>query len=307
MAAVIVVLGMRMLATPTAFRVLTYSAPAWVGGPGLASAMSRWDKYAGLDLPDEEVEALVSGPEAYPVTVASYTGAFELRKMVLQFTQADAAIATDDVRQCSIHLAKLSGGLPTADWLQADFDTCVAAVGTWWGGLASNWSAAVKLDRIKFYKAGPAIVPPQPPVYELDQDVVGTGGTFAMPPQVAISVTEKAGTKPHWGRFYLPAPEVDNGTAYGRITTTLLTQIADRTDTMYSALRSASLPPVVYRAPLPARFTRAAERAGATEPDLPAREASAWTVDQIQVDDVWDVVRRRRWKYPTLRVQRDIT
>jgi hypothetical protein len=39
---------------------------------------------------------------------------------------------------------------------------------------------------------------------------------------------------------------------------------------------------------------------------LPARSATAWTVEKVQVDDVYDVVRRRRFKYPTLRVQRDI-
>lgn len=87
--------------------------------------------------------------------------------------------------------------------------------------------------------------------------------------------------------------------SYSRIDTPEMTTIADATDVLYTTLKTAALEPVVYRAALPERETRA----GAT---LPARAATAWTVEKIQIDDVFDVIRRRRYKYPTLRVQRDI-
>jgi hypothetical protein len=69
---------------------------------------------------------------------------------------------------------------------------------------------------------------------------------------------------------------------------------------MYQAFKTANVPAVVYRPDLPVR-----EKKNGVE--LPARDASAWTVDKIQVDDVFDVIRSRRWKNPTLRLQREIT
>jgi len=79
-----------------------------------------------------------------------------------------------------------------------------------------------------------------------------------------------------------------------------MTAVADATDTLYEGCRGVSLPIVVYRKHLEA----GREHSGATE--LPDRPANAQTVDQIQVDDVFDVIRSRRWENPTLRIQRTV-
>jgi hypothetical protein len=137
------------------------------------------------------------------------------------------------------------------------------------------------------------------PVYDVEKDVAGTGSGSMLPPQVAISVTEKAGSKLHWGRFYLPNPIVGASGTYGRLETTYATAIANATDTMYEALKTAALHPVVYRRPLPVRTK-------VNGVELPARPGTAWSVTDIQIDDVFDVIRSRRWKYPALRTQRAI-
>lgn len=296
-----VVYGMR-LAIWIAPRAVRYvHTPQAAGAPSVGALYALFrDRLHDADELDEELSEDLSTSAGYSVLVATYTGDFELRKVVMQFTHADAAAITDDVRQASFHVAKLSGGLPSAAWVQADFDAVAGAVDTLWTSLKSWYPSYVKYDRIKFYKAGPSIVPPNPPAYEADKDVAGTGAGNSQPPQVAVSVTEMAGTKPHWGRLYMPPPIVGSMSPYGRYSVGVITAFADAFDVMYTALSAGSLPVVVYRATLP-------ERTKKNGTVLPARAASAWTVEKVQVDDVVDVIRSRRWKYPTLKIQREIS
>jgi hypothetical protein len=253
------------------------------------------------------LESLVAGPPgSVGWSVATYNAPFELRKVQFIWSLSDAAVAGEDSRVATFHLAKLSGGSVTDAWVAGDFTAMDSAFSAWWTTLKTNFHANLTWDRIKVYKDGPAIEPPQVPVYDADKAVAGTSGGSQTPPQVAVSVTEIAGAKRFWGRFYLPNPTIAAFTTYGRYSSAFQTAVADASDTLYTALRAANLSPVVYRPPLPARFTKAAIRTGAEDPDLPARTGSAWDVEKVQVDDVPDVIRRRRFKYPTLRVQRDI-
>jgi hypothetical protein len=152
---------------------------------------------------------------------------------------------------------------------------------------------------MRWYKFGPEIVPPQEPVRVIEWDVDGTASGSALPPQVAVSVTEMTSSRRAWGRFYLPFNALANTDAQGRIATASLTLIADKLDAMYETCLAAGLIPVVYSPAKPERETAG----GGT---LPAIEARALTVDKLQVDDVFDVIRSRRWKAPLLKVQRAI-
>jgi hypothetical protein len=241
------------------------------------------------------------------VTVTTFNEPFELRKVQVSFSAQDALVANDDVRVCTFHLLKAPGGVPSATWDGTDFTAAKDAIAAFWNALLTYYPPGVKLTKIAFYKAGPDISPPQPPVHSADYSVQGTSGsTQILPPQVAITVTEMAGTKPHWGRFYMPAGVDTMLNAYGRVDTAFSTALANAADTMYQAFLTAGLPAVVYRAPLPVRQTAEEKRNGVTPGSLPARDGSAWTVDKLQVDDVFDVIRSRRWKFPTLRTQRDV-
>jgi hypothetical protein len=296
--AVYLAVRLVIVLTPTGYRLVKLEQSASGQPSWEAVANWMWDRWRG----DESDEALTAATSEYAgrlAEVTTYNEPFELRKVQFIWSITDAATAMEDARVATFHLLKAPGGTPTSDWLAADFTALDTAFGTWWTTLKTRFASHLSYDRLKVYKAGPGIVPPQPPVYDADKTVPGTGGTNTTPPQVAISVTEIAGSKRYWGRFYLPNPaQVEIG-SFGRIAVATQTAIADATDTLYTSLRSATLEPVVYRAPLPERETKA----GAT---LPARPGSAWTVEKVQVDDVFDVIRRRRFKYPTLRVQRDI-
>jgi hypothetical protein len=258
------------------------------------------DRLFDPDEDDLELADAMSASSGSLFSVATYSAPFELRKVQLIWSQKDAAVASEDSRVTTFHLAKVSGGAVSSDWVAGDFTTLQTAFGSFWDTLKGSLPEELVYDRLKVYKAGPAVAPPQPPVFDADVNVPGANTPATpLPPQVAVSVTEIAGSKRYWGRFYLPAPGHDGVSPYGRLTAGLQSAWADAVDTLYTTLKTAGLEPVVYRQALPERETKA----GAT---LPARAASAWTVEKIQVDDVYDVIRRRRFKYPLTRVQREI-
>lgn len=296
----IVILAVRVLGVPAARYVVSQEG-AITASRILVSSKAAWELLTREDTSDAELSLALSDLTGYNLTVATFTGNFELRRAQLSWSQADAAVATDDVRVATFDLIKLSGSTPVDTWAPADFTALQNAITTFWNGIKNGYTSRVSLVRLKVYKLGPNITPPQYPVYDAALSLPGTSSsTVQLPPQVAISVTEKAGQKLHWGRFYLPSPGATGLVdSYGRILPAALTQFADAADTMYESLRTAGIPVVVYRRPLDERK----KKNGVT---LPARPASAWTVDDIQIDDVFDVIRSRRFKTPLLRVQRQI-
>lgn len=271
----------------------------WAEGPGVSTATNVWQRFIDPAESDEDLSTLLTTTRGTLTEVATYNDPFELRKVHMIFEALDAAIGGDDSRICTFHLAKVAGGVVDPDWDGTDFTALDARFVTFWNAISGIYGSTVKFDRLKVYKAGPAIVPPQVPVYDADKDLAGISTDAQMPPQVAISVTEQAGSKLNWGRFFLPAPGVTASDTYGRWDGSLLTTIANAVDVLYEGLKTDGLHPVVYREELPERE----KKNGAV---LPARAATAWDVEQIQVDDVADVIRSRRWKQPLLRVQRAI-
>lgn len=295
-----------MAVNPLTLRIafmLTVAGWRAVQGPAVATWTNTYNalrtRLHDPNESDEDLSQALSDLDGYDWSVATYTGAFELRKLHLQFSQADAAVPSDDVRVTTFHFAKISGGSVVDTWDGDDFTALAAAVDAMWANLKTVYPTETVLNRIKVYKDGPAIEPPQVPVYDASRSVAGTSTDNPLPPQVAISVTEIAGAKPNWGRFYLPSPSDTVLSTFGRLASAQHTAIANYCETFYESMKAAGLHPVVYRQALPSRQ----KKNGAT---LAARDASAWDVEKIQIDDVFDVIRSRRFKYPTLRVQREI-
>jgi len=255
---------------------------------------------------DEALSVALSDSLGYSAAVTTFSGSFEVRRAQVSFLMTSASGIDEDVRVCTFHQIKLASGSPIDTWVAGDFSGTVTAITTFWDAIKAYFPDKLVLDSIKFYREGPGIEPPQPPVYvQAALASAGGSGFPSLPPQCAISVTEKAGTKLHWGRFYLPAiahtlsPSTQTMTNWGRPTSAMLNVFANAADTLYEGRKAANLPFVVYRRPLPARTKK-------NNAPLAARSASAWTVDDLQIDDVFDVIRTRRFDAPTLRVQRAI-
>jgi hypothetical protein len=278
-------------------------------GPAVAHIpQSLEDRLRTSTESDAELSAAASDITDRLSDVATYSEPFELRRHQINFTMDSGDLGGEDVRVITFHHIKLVSGTPQSSWDAADISAVYDPFFAFWGEIKDRFPAALKLFRHAMYKAGPDIAPPQLPTWSFDQPtpVAGTGGN-SLPPQSAVTVTEKAGSRKFWGRFYLPQPAIAAAGAAGRIDSTVLTDIADAADTMYQAWKSTGHPAVVYRAPLPVRQTAAEERNGTTPGSLAARDGSAWTVDDLQVDDLFDVMRSRRYDRPLLRVQRAIT
>lgn len=253
--------------------------------------------------PESEVTFDDAPTEGFAIdnAVANYEGDFTLRKAQVRWARNGGAAGGTDDAVTTHHFIKLSGGTPSDSWVAADFIAVEAAILAFWAAIDAQYSARTLLNQIRWYNVDPEVPLSGPPVRVIDPALPGTqaASTGQNPPQVAISVTEKTSSAPNWGRFYLPAPIDTHSTEYGRIGAANQSAIADAADTMYEAFIAASCPAVVYSSAKPARETK-----GGTE--LPAQPARALGVVQIQVDDLYDVIRSRRWNEPLLRLQRDI-
>lgn len=112
----------------------------------------------------------------------------------------------------------------------------------------------------------------------------GTGTGTALPPQNAVSVTLQTSIRRRWGRFYMPGPMSANITSNeGRITTPNVDVIATAAHQMLSTLKAQFVVPVVW-----------SPRGGKGPPPFSGGEVLP--VTGVRVDDVVDVVRRRRWQ-----------
>lgn len=222
-------------------------------------------------------------------------GAAFLRKLQIPFTRQSSASMSEDVAVCSWHLAKNTSDNPDSNWLTADYVAAEARFTTWWTAVSAFYggstSSLTKLKEYRWYKHGPAFPVSGPPVRITTKNSAASSGTASYPPQVSMNISEHTAIRKHWGRFYLPAPITSTGDGFGRITSANLGTILTATVTLYNGLRTDGMIPVVYSAAKPVR----PKKGGGT---LPAQPARAYAVESLKMDDVFDVIRSRRFDTP---------
>jgi hypothetical protein len=293
---------------PSALRWITVSAP--VTAPQfVVRSQALWQRLHDPAEADSELATALSDSSGYSATVTTYSTTFELRKLQVLFSRTSGAATPEDDAVVTFHFLKLAGGAPSDSWIEADFTTVEAALDTYLTTVRAYLKASTAVKQFRWYAAGPQVDADLggpgrtgPPRRVVDRNAAGTYAlSSTMPPQIALSVTEKTSDPTAWGRTYLPFQMADNQgtTAYGRVQTDVQTAIGNAADTFYEACRTADLPVVVYSSAKPSRSTAG----GGT---LPARDARALTVDELQVDDLFDVIRSRRWSEPLLRLQRAV-
>lgn len=233
------------------------------------------------------------GPEGGVAEVTDFGGTFEMRKLQVRFQRTPPGGVIEDIDVITMHFLKAPGGIPTNSWADSDYTTLETALGSWWTSIKVYFLNTTQLGQYRWYASGPEwdVTPapynPARRVTEVNVQGAASSGV-ALPPQVSISVTQKTATRPTWGRFYLPAPSTSTMIADGLVSTAACDGITAATVTLFNAARAASLYPVV--------FTRA--RGEYTRKDgtvLPPKAASAHTVEAVQVDDIFDIIRSRRW------------
>lgn len=312
--AIVPLLRLVIILSPIAYRAVASS------GPGDASRIANqlasfWSRItnAAEDLATLSTEMSEAEGEVFFVT--DFTGSFELRKLAWRLSRAPAN-TVEDQDVLTFHFLKVASGAPVA-WVDAtDLAAIEARITTFWAAIKNNFPNSTHSDQYRWYKDGPGFYElrdlPAPPRYVplavgnpairvTEVDVAGAGGAVdIMPPQVAMTITEKCSARPHWGRFYLPGPVASLADADGRIDPTPLGTILGAAVTLYNGARADGYLPVVWSIQKPERL----KKNGAT---LPAQSAIAFEVSALQMDNLFDVVRRRRYATPTIRTSTLLT
>ena len=176
----------------------------------------------------------------------------------------------------------LTNGNPDDTWTDADFVQLEGIITPNLTAYATLWHPSTVLDQYRWYKLGPGIPTPNPPVRITEVNVPGTSSATRLPPQCSATITDRSGVRLEWGRKYIP---LDNSGALvagtGRLSTTVVDLLAQQADSLYSAAAAADFLPVVYGK---------------------ARQKT-YSIESVQVDDVVDIIRRRRWDAPVYKVR----
>lgn len=168
------------------------------------------------------------------------------------------------------------------DLVPVDDDTRQAFVnniGNMWTTMQVLTGNKLHLLEARFYAVqATAGAPMGDPVLVHTYDVPGTSSGKLLPPQVAVSVTFKTPTRKRWGRFYWPGLTDSYLMPDGRLDPGICPQIADAVHNLTD--RSGTGAALVVWSPT---------------------HRSYEDPTQIQVDDLYDVIRRRRYDKPTVR------
>src|SRR5262252_2134714 len=208
-------------------------------------------------------------------------------------------LATDlraDDQICTVDIVNTTGGRFDPTWTTGDYantDTAIAAFVTAIAGGTVSWLQAYELRyyAMKYndydYKVPipntdpvqyryPAFADSGPPQYVKTLSTTGSGGT-AGAAQTAVSITELTPVRRNWGRMYAPTPGSGVFGSYGHIGPATVDAYADAYAIMGGNLQFNGFYPVVPTTYANKERTRVLQN-----------------VTGVQVDDVPDVIRRRR-------------
>lgn len=206
------------------------------------------------------------------------------RRMQLVADRPSASTVSEDAAICTFDIAKIDGSGTVGSWSSTDYTTCEGLFTTFLNSYKPNFGSGCHFNQYRWYdmRFAPYTVskpfrdsgPPQ----RVTSISIAGGSSSSLPYQLAISVTEKTGSRRHWGRFYLPCPAQNTvDLPAPRITSAVQTSIATAAGVLYGGLMAANFLPVVP-------FTQVA--------GVPQRGLMGIT--SVQVDDIFDVQRSRR-------------
>lgn len=234
------------------------------------------------------VDIVIGGEDVYEASEVKALGdnaqegeGIATRRVQCVFTRTPAG-STEDVAVCTMDFMNMTSGEPDDTWTAGDFTTMEALLDSYWGNLQPYLASTTSLTSYRWYRIGPGIPKPNPAVRVITKAITGTQSTM-LPPQLAVSVTEKTAIQKRWGRWYVPglgySTSLVAGTS-GRIASTALTAFHTHALTLLDGAAAADFLPVVY------------------SPTV----QKVYGVEKVQVDDLFDVQRPRRWDRPLTRL-----
>lgn len=219
----------------------------------------------------------------------------EWRRVQLKFTRTAPSGATEDAAYLKFDIFSLGDDWVPATWSTGHYTQNETALNTWWTAVKPYVSPNHTLAEYRWYRMSfmnPMSVDKRfadsgPP---LRVTTVGTPGTDATssynPYQIAASVTFKTAHRKHWGRIYIPGLANQRIGSTSRISSACCDALATATDALFSTMHGNVDWP----------FVPSTQTDGTLAPAMLG-------ISEIQVDDIPDVIRRRRPRSTTYRKQ----
>lgn len=202
-----------------------------------------------------------------------------------RFSRTTPAATREDIATTTLHIAKNPGAGQRAVGVTTELAAIEAILDVFWGTVTGYMSAAFTLTEYRWFKVA-ANDPLSdegypmhgPPIRITGKSLVGTNSGFRGADQVSATITSKTASRKHWGRIYLPGIKnsLIEGT-YGRFTTAYVDAMGLAYRTLVNSLAAAA--GGVYEL-------------GVWSP----RGLAFLNTTSVQVDDIPDIIRRRRAK-----------
>lgn len=209
---------------------------------------------------------------------------------VMAVGQPNGSIDAADKFATTFDLVNITNGKVDNTWTSTDFTTCDTQLSNLLASWAANMNQNVGWTELRYYQmffndytSSKPFVKSGPPVH-IHPAIFPGAGLGAQAGQVALTSTEQTTYPKHWGRNYWPYPGAlfEGNNRY--VKHTVVDAFAAAQASVYSNLMTAEFFPVVP----------------VTQVDkVPTRGLLG--VTQIQIDDVYDVIRRRRPHLTTYR------
>jgi hypothetical protein len=202
-----------------------------------------------------------------------------VRRCVLHVDRTGQTAGADDA-EFHFDFLNLTGGTPDDTWTSSDYTTLEGYLDTFWAAIKGYVHPADKLAGYHWYRHGPGIHPPNPAERVTSRSVAGTSGSDAMVPQVASTITFRTAVRRSWGRTYLPAL-TDNAknSGDGHLATAFCDNVCNAAAALLASAVGHDFPMVVTSVHLNAVLN----------------------VESLEVDNLADIQRRRRWRAPSYR------
>lgn len=227
----------------------------------------------------------------------------EWRQLTFRYQRTTPAATEEDYAMFKVDVVNMTGGNLDSSWTEGDYTNVDAAVQELAGVLMPLSSSSHTLVDVQYHRRAfnpdvnwgqpvPQMVTDPvtnrqkeinrfvrtgPPLHVKSINLIGTAAGAALPYQSAMSVTFKTAAPKHWGRVYLPGLQISETGLHGRFQPTAMTAVANAFAEFASDLSANDFYIKVAMTQHERHY-----------------EAALQAVDSIVVDDIPDVIRRRR-------------
>lgn len=241
------------------------------------------------------------GEEIQPAGDVEVTGT-QWMHIQVKWEDINSTITADDVI-FTLDVLNYTNDAIDNTWDPNDFTLVSAEIQTFCSSLAPYTSPRFKMSQIRYYprsfqpySESKPFTDAGGPAHVLNTNIPATGSA-CLPPSTAVTITEETASRKHWGRIYCPTPAAatcDNTT--GRFSAAHHNTYATAFKNMVEGLWDAH-----YKVVVPTTSS-----GGAYDPALPGDWSvvparTLQSVSGVRCDDVFDVHRSRRHKYPLTR------